>query len=144
MKIRQSIECWIVHRRCRAYLLLQCPETERHPKYWQPITGGVLPKETFSRACLREVQEETGIIVSPSELVTVLEEYRVWIPEYQLEVRKPVFTVETELDEVFISDEHLDYQWVAPHEVKEWLYWDSNKATFAAAHAFYQQRYQSL
>ncbi|PIE32702.1 NUDIX pyrophosphatase [candidate division KSB3 bacterium] len=143
MRIRQSIECWIFHRRLRTYLLLQCPETKRHPKYWQPITGGVLPKETLGRACLREVREETGIVLQPSELVTVIEEYRIWIPEYRLEVRKPVFTAETDLDEVFISDEHLAYQWVAPYDVKNWLYWDSSKATFEAVHSFYHECYQT-
>lgn len=92
------------------------------------------------QACLREVLEETGIRLDVSNIATVLRQYKVWVPEYRLEVRKPIFTAETTVEEVSISDEHLAYQWVPFQEVESWLFWDSSKATFQKVKAFYEQR----
>ncbi|MCP4402553.1 MAG: NUDIX domain-containing protein [bacterium] len=139
MKSKRSIECWLFHPSLKQFLLLQCPETDRHPQYWQPVTGGVRREENYMQACLREVVEETGIRLDVSDIVTVIRQYKVWVPEYNLEVRKPIFTVETSVEEIRISDEHLAYQWVPLHEVESWLFWDSSKATFQKVKAFYEQ-----
>ena len=88
------------------------------------------------QACRREVLEETGVCLDASDIVTVVRQYRVWVPEYSLEVRKPIFTAETTVEDINISDEHLAYQWVPLHEVESWLFWDSSKATFQAVNAF--------
>ena len=94
-------------------------------------------------ACLREVAEETGIRLNASDVVTVLRRYTVWVPEYNLEVHKPIFTAETTVEEIRISDEHLAYKWVPLHKVESYLFWDSSKATFQKVKDFYQQRYYS-
>ena len=95
------------------------------------------------QACLREVLEETGIRLNASEIVTVLRQYKVWVPEYSLEVRKPIFTAETRVEDINISDEHLAYEWVPFHEVESWLFWNSSKNTFKKVKAFYKERYPS-
>ena len=87
---------------------------------------------------MREVLEETGLTIQSSEIVTVLDEFRVWVPEYTLDVRKPIFTVETAIEHITISDEHLSYQWVIPEDVTSFLFWDSNKTTFEAVNTFYR------
>ena len=92
------------------------------------------------QACLREVSEETGIRLNASDVMTVIRHYKVWVPEYSLEVRKPIFTAETSIEKVNISDEHLAYKWVSLHDVESWLFWDSSKATFQRVKAFYQKR----
>jgi dATP pyrophosphohydrolase len=121
------------------FLLLRCPMTRRHPEYWQPITGGVLTHECFIDACVREVREETGITLAPESIVTVLEEFRVVVPEYHLIVRKPIFTAETTIETITISDEHLAYCWAAPENVASLLFWESNKTSFGAVQEFYRQ-----
>ncbi len=141
---KRSIECWLFHKTLKKFLLLRCPMTSRHPEYWQPVTGGVFHRETWINACLREVWEETGIVLKPSKVHTVLKEFRVFVPEYKLEVRKPVFTAQTTMEQVLISDEHLAYQWVSPEHTKEFLFWESNKRSFDAVHAFYQQHNEPL
>ncbi|MDY0095698.1 MAG: NUDIX domain-containing protein [Candidatus Vecturithrix sp.] len=139
MRTKRSIECWLFHCHRQQFLLLRCPMTRRHPEYWQPITGGVLTHECFIDACVREVREETGITLAPESIVTVLEEFRVVVPEYHLIVRKPIFTAETTIETITISDEHLAYCWAAPENVASLLFWESNKTSFGAVQEFYRQ-----
>lgn len=139
MKTKQSIECWLFHRGRQQFLLLRCPMTDRHPEYWQPITGGVFRHESQVDACIREVWEETGIRLCSSDIVTVLDDFRVYVPEYHLEVRKPIFTTETTCETITISDEHLTYRWAAPEDMESFLFWESNKLSFASVKAFYEQ-----
>ncbi|GAK58907.1 NUDIX hydrolase [Candidatus Vecturithrix granuli] len=141
MKTKRSIECWLFHRPRQQFLLLRCPMTRRHPEYWQPITGGVLAHERSIDACLREVREETGVVLQPENIVTVLEDFRVVVPEYHLIVRKPIFTAETAIDAITISDEHLAYCWIAPEIVTSLLFWESNKVSFQAVQKFYRQNF---
>lgn len=137
MHTKQSIECWLFHQILRKFLLLRCPATHRHPEYWQPITGGVWHREPLLQACVREVREETGIVLATSDIVVIQEDFHVFVPEYDLEVRKPIFTATTAIERIAISDEHLAYQWVAPEQVPETLFWESNRISFAAVKAFY-------
>ena len=137
MKIKHSIECWLWQAEQQRFLLLQCPATARHAACWQPVTGGVLAGETAVQACLREVFEETGLTLPPSALRLVLPEFRVAVPEYDAQVRKPVFTVETSMTQITISAEHRAYQWVMPDQVAGLLCWDSYRATFAAIRVLY-------
>ena len=139
MKTKQSIECWLFHRHRQQFLLLRCPMTDRHPEYWQPITGGVFRQESLIEACIREVWEETGIRLHASNIVTVLDEFRVYVPEYHLEVRKPIFTAETTQETITISEEHLAYRWTWPEEMDTLLFWESNKHSFASIKAFYEK-----
>ena len=138
MRIKQSIECWLFHREFGKFLLLKCPATPRHPEYWQPVTGGVWQREPLLHACLREVREETGIALNEADVIVIHDEVHVFVPEYNLEVRKPIFTAATNVSEIQVSDEHLAYQWVAPEAVPSMLFWESNKRTFADVQAFYQ------
>ena len=138
MRIKQSIECWLFHREFGTCLLLKCPATPRHPEYWQPVTGGVWQREPLLHACLREVREETDIALNEADVIVIHDEVHVFVPEYNLEVRKPIFTAVTNVSEIQVSDEHLAYQWVAPEAVPSMLFWESNKRTFADVRAFYQ------
>jgi len=39
--------------------------------------------------------------------------------------------------EIKISDEHDDFMWVKLEEVREYLFWDSNKSTFKELHKIF-------
>jgi len=46
--------------------------THRHDEYWQPVTGGRGPDEPCIEACLREVEEETGVTLTAEQLEVVI------------------------------------------------------------------------
>ena len=124
--MRQSIEAWIYHPEEREILLLKV-EDEKF-SFWQPITGGIESGESPEEACLREIKEETGLLLHRSNL-TSLGDFTVKIDE-NLTIHKNLFLVRTEQKDIQISDEHVGAQWVALDKVSSQLYWTSNQATF--------------
>ena len=124
--MRQSIEAWIYHPEDQEILLLKV-ENEK-VSFWQPITGGIESGESPEEACLREIKEETGLLLACSDL-TSLGDFMVKIDE-NLTIHKNLFLVLTEQKEIRISDEHVGAQWVALDKVSSQLYWPSNQATF--------------
>ena len=124
--MRQSIEAWIYHPEDREILLLKVEDEK--VSFWQPITGGIESDESPEEACLREIKEETGLVLPCSNL-TSLGDFMVKIDE-NLTIHKNLFLVLTEQKEIRISDEHVGAQWVALDKVSSQLYWPSNQATF--------------
>ena len=124
--MRRSIEAWIYHPEEREILLLKV-EAEK-VSFWQPITGGIESGESPEEACLREIKEESGLVLACSSL-TGLGNFIVKIDEH-LTIHKNLFLVLTEQKEIQISDEHGGAQWVALDKVSSQLYWPSNQATF--------------
>ena len=124
--MRQSIEAWIYHPEDGEILLLKV-ENEK-VSFWQPITGGIESGESPEEACLREIKEETGLLLACPNL-TSLGDFTVKIDE-NLSIHKNLFLVLTEQKAIQISDEHVDAQWVALDKVSSQLYWPSNQATF--------------
>jgi len=124
--MRQSIEAWIYHPEEREILLLKV-EDEKF-SFWQPITGGIESGESPEEACLREIKEETGLLLHRSNL-TSLGDFMVKIDE-NLTIHKNLFLVLTEQKDIQISDEHVGAQWIALEKVSSQLYWPSNQATF--------------
>ena len=124
--MRQSIEAWIYHPEDREIFLLKVEDET--VSFWQPITGGIESGESPEEACLREIKEETGLLLACSNL-TSLGDFTVKIDE-NLTIHKNLFLVLTEQKEIRISDEHVGAQWVALDKVSSQLYWPSNQATF--------------
>ena len=124
--MRQSIEAWIYHPEDREILLLKVEDEK--VSFWQPITGGIESGESPEEACLREIKEETGMLLACSSLTT-LGDFTVKIDE-NLTIHKNLFLVLTEQKEIRISDEHVGAQWVALEKISSQLYWPSNQATF--------------
>ena len=124
--MRQSIEAWIYHPEDREILLLKVEDEK--VSFWQPITGGIESGESPEEACLREIKEETGLLLACSNL-TSLGDFTVKIDE-NLTIHKTLFLVLTEQKEIQISDEHVGAQWVVLDKVSSQLYWSSNQATF--------------
>ena len=137
-RMKPSIECWLLADRLSLdalVLLLQAASQEAHPAFWQPITGGIEPGETADQACLREVWEETGIVVEAKHLVRLEPQFNVQIDEY-LTVRKTLFAATTLKEQVQLSEEHIGWQWVPFGEAKALLYWPSNHETYTAITQF--------
>ena len=124
--MRQSIEAWIFHPEDREILLLKVEDEK--VSFWQPITGGIESGESPEEACLREIKEETGLVLHRSNL-TSFGDFMVKIDE-NLSIHKNLFLALTEQKDIQISDEHVGAQWVALDKVSSQLYWPSNQATF--------------
>jgi 8-oxo-dGTP diphosphatase len=92
-------------------LLLQRPTGT-----WEPPAGRLAPGESFEMGAVREVYEETGLLVTPQRLLAT------WLGERPggglLASATYVSRVSPDAVGVRLSDEHLGYRWVTPDE---WL-----------------------
>lgn len=134
--IKQSIECWLYNPLNDRFLLLRCPATHRHEEYWQPVTGGRIAGELPGAACVREVEEETGVKLAPEKLELVIPMFSFCIPGAHLEIRKPVYLARVYSEQVVISEEHIAYYWCDSDEVESRLHWDSNRESFRQVLAY--------
>jgi 8-oxo-dGTP pyrophosphatase MutT (NUDIX family) len=97
-------------------LLLQRPTGT-----WEPPAGRLQPGESFEEGAVRELHEETGMLVSPERIIAT------WVGEAPSGRRLASVTYAGKTDggEVRLSDEHLDHRWVT---LEEWMslpsWWD--------------------
>jgi 8-oxo-dGTP diphosphatase len=81
---------------------------------WDPPAGRLSPGETFERAAVREVYEETGILITPQRILAT------WVGKSPSGGSLAAITYigRTGEHEVRLSHEHLDYRWAT---LDEWL-----------------------
>jgi 8-oxo-dGTP diphosphatase len=86
----------------------------RHGGTWDPPAGRLAPGETFEKGAVREVYEETGLLVAPQRLLAT------WVGERPGGGRLASATYMSRVspDGVRLSHEHLGYRWVT---LDEWL-----------------------
>ena len=89
-------------------LLLQRPTGT-----WEPPAGRLQPGESFEEGAVRELFEETGMLISPGRIIAT------WVGEAPSGRRLASVTYAGRADgvEVTISDEHLDLQVGDPRRV---------------------------
>ncbi|MBA2714665.1 MAG: NUDIX hydrolase, partial [Rubrobacteraceae bacterium] len=90
-------------------LLLQRPTGT-----WEPPAGRLQPGESFEEGAIRELYEETGMLISPQHIIAT------WVGEAPSGRRLASVTYAGRADkeEVTLSDEHLDHRWVT---LEEWM-----------------------
>jgi dATP pyrophosphohydrolase len=103
-------------------------------KVWQGIAGGGEDGETPHQTAIREAHEEAGVslnskiiqLSSVCAIPVVAISGFVWgedvlvIPEYS-------FGVELMSEDIVLSNEHLQYEWLSYEETKKRFEWDSNR-----------------
>lgn len=91
-------------------LLLLRPVTET----WEPPAGRLAPGEDFRDGAVREVFEETGLLIAPQRILAT------WVGERPGGglLASVTYVGRTTSPEVRLSPEHLDYRWAT---VDEWL-----------------------
>ncbi len=98
---------------------------------WDPPAGRLTPGESFERGAVREVYEETGLLVAPQRLLAT------WVGKGPggglLASATYVSRVSAERDGVLLSDEHLGYKWVTPEEWLDLPSWWSRENILGAA-----------
>jgi 8-oxo-dGTP diphosphatase len=90
-------------------LLLQRPTGT-----WEPPAGRLQPGESFKEGAVRELYEETGILVFPQRIIAT------WVGEAPSGGRLASVTYAGRAGGagVRLSDEHLDHRWVT---IEEWM-----------------------
>ncbi len=124
----------IPYRRTKAgfeFAILKRSDT----KYWQFIAGGGEDNETPVQAAERETKEEIGIEVTGQllQLDSIAAIPRdsfagsdAWGPEVD-EIPEYAFAIDVGNNQIKLSNEHTEYQWVNFNEAYTFLYWDSNR-----------------
>ena len=102
---------------------------------WQFVAGGGEDGETVLQSAQREIFEEVGIksdkifqLTSMCYIPTNIfpDEYlKYWSPDTYI-VPEYAFAFECNED-ITLSHEHFEYQWLSYHDAYKKLYWDSNR-----------------
>lgn len=105
----------VIHDDAGRWLLLRrSSKCEHFVGTWELPGGKMDPSETIDAALCREVREETGLLVRPSEVLGVTE---CEMPETRLVT--VYFHTFTETGTVTLSDEHDDFNWVPFAEIQK-------------------------
>jgi 8-oxo-dGTP pyrophosphatase MutT (NUDIX family) len=112
------------------FLLLRRAPGRWLPGVWQPVTGGLRPRERAVRGALREVLEETGL--RPRRLWR-LESVTAWFDVRREAVRVTIlFAMEIGPREtVRLSREHTAHRFVSAREAARRFLWDSQRRALA-------------
>lgn len=137
-KIPESVLV-VIHTPARQVLLI---ERADKPGYWQSVTGALdTPDEPLVQTCIREVAEETGIVIGAGgvmldnlrdwHLVNVYEIYPVWRHRYAPGVThntEHVFglTVPAGIAVQLNPREHLQHVWLPWREAADRCFSPSN------------------
>ena len=112
-KTTDVVGCYLQYN-SRFVLLQRKPEKPNGNKWGLPA-GKIDEGETKKQAVLREVYEETGVLITEPDLSYFSS---VWVRDNDLDFEYHMFSVKfNEEPEIKINDrEHQNYQWVTPQE----------------------------
>jgi bis(5'-nucleosidyl)-tetraphosphatase len=133
MKLEKSCGA-IVYRKINndiEFLAIRSNSPDRH---WGFPKGHVEGKETEEETCIREVYEETGLVIKPHEGFREYDKYKVAENTYKEVI---FFIADATTQEVVIDqDEVEEYRWAPFQEIYDLLTYDSGKVILAKAKDF--------
>ena len=126
------IDAYVFNRKNKEirFLLLKRAKTKIYEHLWQGVAGKIESGETSWEAAIRELKEETGF-----------EPVRMFVADHVSNFYEahgdrvnlvPVFGIEVENEEVILSDEHCEFQWVDFDTAYQTLIWAGQKDGIAA------------
>lgn len=137
----------VVHTAALQILLL---ERVSPPGFWQSITGSLEPGETPPQAAVREVAEETGIVVAPGQLDDWQRSNRFeirpeWRHRYDPAVThniEYVFSLQVDDDQAIrlAEGEHRALLWLPLHAAAEKVFSWTNRAAILQLPAWLSRR----
>jgi 8-oxo-dGTP diphosphatase len=106
----------IIQRGDGKILVLKRSEKDDHkPGVWETVGGGMDKEESPQEALLREISEETGLVVSVGSPFNVFT-FKKDTGEFKVGI---TFLCEYVSGEVTLSDEHAEYRWIDPKKFSE-------------------------
>jgi len=118
MKLRHAAKALIRRRSDNKYLIMWSSEWKENPRrsHQPDLPGGIVEDgETMEQGLLREVSEESGIEIQPSDLLLV--HAHVW-DEPDISTVFQIYFAEIDDAPVTISWEHERYEWLSADEIK--------------------------
>ena len=107
-------------------LLRRSADDDRRPLQWD-IPGGLLePNEEMIPGVEREITEESGLAVTGTRAIYTLTTLQKW-PGGEANAVRIFFTAAASNDQVTLSEEHIEYQWVTLQEAYEIIAYDIQK-----------------
>ena len=107
-------------------LALQRSRTTRFPTAWETVHGRIEPGERPEDAAVREVREETGLLVERLYNVCVQPFYLHTLGTVELAVTFAAF-VQRDAP-VVLGEEHMSYAWLSPEEALERFAWPRERS----------------
>jgi dihydroneopterin triphosphate diphosphatase len=135
-KLPRSIQVVVTRIEQGKPLFLLLRRSSTHTGKWQFVTGSLEHCENHLDAAVREVFEETGIIIDRSQLidldlVNVFEIAPEWRSRYEPGIttnEETCFALITEQESVTIDPrEHDSFIWADYEKAKEMTFWSSSK-----------------
>ncbi len=106
-------------------VLKRSDDAKVHPGIWQIVTAKIDDGEKAYETARREVKEETGL--KPVELYvapSINHFYNFWDDSINL---IPVFIAEVDSDDVKISDEHSEFEWLSFEDAFGRIHWENQR-----------------
>lgn len=111
--VTKYVEC-IVFRKTsdglKFLILKRSNYTTVYPGIWQIVTGRLEANETAAKCAIREIREETGIEIKRFFAFPKVSQFYTLHNDYINLV--PMFIAETDDENVQISNEHTEFQWL--------------------------------
>lgn len=107
-------------------LVLQRGLSTRCPTAWETVHGRIEAGEAPEQAAVREVGEETGLVVQRLYNVTVQPFYLHMLATVQLSVVFAAFVDRRQ--PVLLGDEHMAFEWLAPEDAHERFAWPRERS----------------
>lgn len=106
----------IIRREDGKVLVLKRSDKDDHkPGVWETVGGGMDKEESPQEALLREISEETGLVVSVGSPFNVFT-FKKETGEFKVGI---TFLCQYVSGDVTLSDEHTEYAWIEPKEFSE-------------------------
>lgn len=112
----EVVSCFIESEGEVLFLLRQDYKDEGNK--WGVPAGKIDDKETAREAVVREIQEETGILL-PENQVAYFNKVYVRSPQYDFVYHMFSFQIPSRPDIVLRSQEHKEFSWVLPQKALE-------------------------
>jgi len=120
------------------FLLLKRSFKQNFPGLWQMVTGKIARGEKAYETAIREIKEETGLMVNELWIVPNINSF--YLPEEDAIIQIPVFlALVPENFKVALSSEHIQYKWVEAQQAIKMLEWPGQKRSVKIIEEYFLQ-----